>query len=79
MRIDASKFDRSRSRRGSAVLVLMMLLSTMVLIVAMTTQTAIWLRSEIQLVEKRQVQRLQRQSAENASAPVPSQVPPGTP
>ena len=61
------------------MLVLIMFLSTMVLIVAMTTQSAIWLRSEISLMERRQVERLQRLSAENARAPAQPGPPSGTP
>ena len=58
---------------------LMIFLSTMVLIVAMTTQSAVWLRSEINLLERRQVERLQRLSAENTSAPAQPQTPSGKP
>ena len=57
----------------------MIFLSTMVLIVAMTTQSAVWLRSELNLLERRQVERLQRLSAENTSGPSQPQTPSGKP
>jgi hypothetical protein len=68
MNIDSPKSCRNRPQQGSAVLVLTIFISTMLLMVAATTQSRIWLRTEINLIEKRQVERLQRLSAENTRA-----------
>ena len=69
---------RSRSR-AYAVLVLMMFLFTMILLVAATTQSAIWLRAEINLVEKRQIERLQHISIQGVAVPAQPQTPASIP
>jgi hypothetical protein len=46
------------SERGSAVLVLLVFLSIMLLFVADNNYNANWLRRQVKLVEKRQVERL---------------------
>jgi type II secretory pathway component PulK len=48
----------NRSRRGSAVIVMLALLFMMVISVAANTVTVNWLRRQVKLVDQREVQRL---------------------
>jgi len=79
MKIDPFHSSRTRAQRGSAVLVLTLFLSTMILMVAATTQSAIWLRAEIHLVERRQIERWQRLSNEAARPATPPPTPSSAP
>jgi len=54
------------SQRGSAVVVVMALLSIMLMLAAANTVTLNWLKSEVRLVEKRQMMRT---TAPHASSP----------
>lgn len=59
MKIQPLPFQRSRTgREGSAVIVMLALLATMVLLVAANTKTVNWLRAEVKLVDQHQTARL---------------------
>lgn len=47
-----------RSENGSAVLVMLALLVLIVMLCAATTQSVVWSRHEIKLIEQRQIARL---------------------
>lgn len=55
-----------RRKNGSAVIVLLALLSLMVLFVFANLKTLSYLSRELKLVEKRQLERVQKSSATNA-------------
>jgi hypothetical protein len=67
MKTCAAHFRRSRrSPGGSAVLVLLALLTVMVMLVMANTATLNWLTREVKAVEKRQIQRLDPSSKPQA-------------
>ena len=58
MKIKFSISQRShKSECGSAVLIILVLLSVMLLLVAANTLTVNWLRQEVKLVDKQQMKR----------------------
>lgn len=61
------------AQRGSAVLVLIVLLGLMVMLVAANTLTLICLRQEVRFVEKRQTERLAA-SATNSPPPATANI-----
>jgi hypothetical protein len=79
MTIDFSKSAPNKTLQGSAVLVLTIYISTMMLMVAATTQSAVWLRKELNLVERRQIERWQRLSGESTQPPAKPKLPPVAP
>lgn len=64
--IGAPPFRLRRSESGSAVLVLIAFLLLMMMLCAATTNSVVWSRQEIGLIEKKQVARLA--TATNAPA-----------
>ncbi len=57
-----------RCKNGSAVIVLLALLSLMVLFVFANLKTLNYLSRELKLVERRQIERVQKSSVTNAPA-----------
>lgn len=59
---------RPNSERGSAVIVVLVLVCIMVLFIAANTATLNWLRSQLKLVEQQQTQRLNGHAPANPPA-----------
>jgi hypothetical protein len=71
------RIELSNSRRGSAVLVVLALLSILLLLAAVNIKTLNWLEREVKLVDKHQVQRLKwSRPTPPAGAPAPQPSPP---
>ena len=88
MKLPSFETSRRRPRRaGSAVIVLLALLAIILIYVAANLRTLYSLSTELRLLERRQVQRLQvstqstnaasaaRPAASNTSSPAPSNLP----